>query len=213
VAPVDGVVTAVAIEPGFLAPASDDITLDGATLEVVADVVESDVASLQTGQSATISIDALGLDVPGTVTSIAPSTDAGTSSVVTYPVTVTLDDPDPSVRSGMSADVEIVVAQASDVVAVPLAALAGSAGTYTVTVVDPSGGTQTRAVEVGLVTETLAEITSGVSAGESVVVGTDSQRTTTSDQGDSFGPGGFAGPGALGGLGSGSFRDRRGGGD
>jgi len=52
---------------------------------------------------------------------------------------------------------------------------------------------------VGLMTDSLAEITSGVTAGESVVIGSsaDQVTTTTSTSGDN---GGLTGPGGLGGF-------------
>lgn len=203
VSPADGVVSAVGIEPGFIAPASDAIVIESATLEVVADVVESDISSLALGQTAMVSIDALDIDVPGTVTSIAPSTDGDTSSVVTFPVTVTLIDPDPAVRPGMSSDVEITIAEAPAVVAVPAVALDGSQGAYSVRVLGPDGGVQTRPVAVGLVTELWAEVQSGVTEGETVIVGTDAARVV-SDEAE-------AGPGGPGGIGGG-FRGLQGGG-
>jgi hypothetical protein len=209
---VDGVVSEVNVEPGLAAPASSAIVVDSATLEIVADVVESDVDSLAVGQPAVVSIDALGLDVEGTVTSVAPTTDASTSSVVTFPVTVTLADPPASVRSGMSSDVEITIAEAADVVAVPAAALSGSNGNYTVQVATANGGVEPRTVTVGLVTESLAEIQSGVAAGEEVIVGTASDRASTGDADEAGFGGGFGGPGALGGglAGPGGFGGRGG---
>ncbi|MFV2064783.1 MAG: efflux RND transporter periplasmic adaptor subunit [Chloroflexota bacterium] len=203
VAPVDGIVTGVNIEPGLMASSRDAIVLDSAILEVVADVVESDVSSLALGQTAMVSIDALELDVPGTVTSIAPSTDGGTSSVVTFPVTVTLIDPDPAIKPGMSTDVEITIAEAPGVVAVPVLALRGSQGAYTIAVASPDGGMETRQVTIGLVTESLAEVRSGILEGESVIVGTDTARVISDEQ-----AGGFGGPGGFGG----GFRGLQGGG-
>jgi multidrug efflux pump subunit AcrA (membrane-fusion protein) len=203
VAPIDGIVSAVNVQPDFLAPATDAIVLDSAILEVIADVVESDVSSLALGQTAIVSIDALDLEVPGTVTSIAPSTDGGTSSVVTFPVTVTLIDPDAAVRPGMSTDVEITIAEAAGVVAVPVVALRGVQGAYTLDVADGVGGMQTRQVTVGLVTESLAEIQTGLSEGEAVVVGTATARVESEDA-----QGGFGGPGGFGG----GFRGLQGGG-
>jgi RND family efflux transporter MFP subunit len=201
-APVDGVVAEIAIAPGLTAPAATSaIVVDGSSLQVVADVVESDIASVAVGQSAVVGIDALGIDVPGTVTSIAPSTDGGTSSVVTFPVTVTLDEPDASVRSGMSADVSITIAEATGVVAVPVAALQGFGGSYGVEVVLDDGTTELRPVSVGLVTETLAEVTSGVEEGEEVVVGTAATQVTTDDDSS----GGFPAGGPAGGFPAGGF--------
>ena len=209
VAPVDGVVSVVNIKPGFVAPTGSAVELESATLDVIADVVESDISSLQVGQPATVTIDAVGSDVPGTVTSIAPSTAGGTSSVVTFPVTVTLTDPSSIVRPGMSSDVEITIADAPGVVAVPAVALHGGRGGYTVSVVNADGSVEARPVTVGLVTETLAEIQSGVTEGEAVVVGTSADRIASADSANAD-TGGFGGPGGIGGLegipGGGSFR-------
>jgi multidrug efflux pump subunit AcrA (membrane-fusion protein) len=169
----------------------------------VADVVEDDLPTLALGQGSVVSIDALGLDAPGTVTTIAPSTEASTASVVTFPVTVTLDDPDARIRPGMSADVEITVASATDAIAIPAVALQGTSGGYVVEVQTADGGTEARAVTVGLMTETLAEITSGLAEGDAVVVGTSADRIVT----DSGQQGGFGGPGGFGsGLGGGGVR-------
>ena len=76
VAPVDGVVSDVNITAGLVAPSSDALVVDSATLEVVADVVESDVSSIAVGQPAVVSIDALDTEVAGTVTSVSPTTTA-----------------------------------------------------------------------------------------------------------------------------------------
>jgi hypothetical protein len=93
----------------------------------------------------------------------------------------------------MSSDVEITIAEAADVIAVPAVALAGSAGNYSVQVATASGALETRPVTVGLVTETLAEIQSGVAAGEEVLVGASTERVTSSEDDMS----GFRGGGGL----------------
>ena len=56
--------TAIGMVEGLVAPASAAVTLDSSGLEVVADVVESDLSALAVGQTAIVSIDALGLDAP-----------------------------------------------------------------------------------------------------------------------------------------------------
>jgi RND family efflux transporter MFP subunit len=200
VAPVDGVVSDVNITAGLAAPTSDDILVDSAVLQVVADVVESDVSSVSVGQPAIVTIDALDTSVAGTVTSVAPTTTGGTSSVVTFPVTVTLTDPDGTIRSGMSSDVEITFAEAADVVTVPAVALMGRDGSYMIRVLASDGSVEMRPVTVGLVSETLAEIQSGLAEGESVVVGTDTPQTSTTGDEIDIGPGGVGGLGGLGGL-------------
>ncbi len=179
--PVDGIVSEVNISSGYDAPSGSALVVDSGTLEVVAPVVESDIGSLVVGQPATVSIDAVGQEVAGVVTSVVPTSGGTTSSVVTYPVTVTLTDPGTSVLAGMSSDVEIIIDEAAGVVAVPTTALSGTDGSYSVQVIGADGSVESRPVTVGLVSETLAEIQSGLTAGEQVVVGSTSDRTGSAD--------------------------------
>ena len=181
VAPVDGVVSQLNVTAGFTAPDGAAAVIESDTLEVVASVVESDIGSLVVGQEATVSIDAVEQDVVGVVTSVVPTTTGSTSSVVSYPVTVTLIDPDASVLSGMTTDVEIVLESASDVISVPVTALEGRDGDYMVQVVNDDGTTEMRSVTVGLVTETTAEIQSGLAVGEHIVIGTAADRAASED--------------------------------
>lgn len=181
VAPVDGIVSELNVTAGFTAPGGAAAVVDSDTLEVVASVVESDIGSLIVGQTASVSIDAVEQDVSGVVTSVVPTTTGSTSSVVSYPVTVTLSDPDDAVLAGMTTDVEIVLQEATGVIAVPVTALEGRDGDYMVQVVHDDGSTEMRSVTVGLVTETTAEIQSGLAVGEEVVIGTASDRTESED--------------------------------
>ncbi|MCU0482961.1 MAG: HlyD family efflux transporter periplasmic adaptor subunit [Chloroflexi bacterium] len=107
----------------------------------------------------------------------------------------------PAPLPGMSAEVSITVAEAAGVVAVPAAAVSGTGGQYVVRVMGTDGQVQARPVEVGLVTSSLAEITSGVAAGDQVVTGTsaDQVTTTTTQQGGNRNqfPGGISIPGAM----------------
>jgi len=110
---------------------------------------------------------------------------------VSFAVVVQLDAPPAELRPGMSADISIVAASATNVLAIPSRALSGSAGAYTVRVVAADGTVSVRSVEVGLVTSSLAEIKSGLQAGEQVVTGTSStQNTTTTGTGGGAFPGG-----------------------
>src|SRR3990170_705679 len=71
-APIAGVVTEVNIRAGFDAPAGPAIVIASTTYQVTTDVVESDLAGIELGQTASVSIDALGTEVEGTVTAISP---------------------------------------------------------------------------------------------------------------------------------------------
>lgn len=194
VAPADGIVTAVNIRTGETAPSSTAISLASSTLEVATSVVESDIGKISTGQKATVTISAVSASLGGTVSSIAPSgSSSGNSGVVSFAVEVVLDAPPDSVRPGMSADVSVVTASATNVLAVPSRALSGSAGNYTVRVVAADGTVAARSVTVGIVTSSLAEIQSGLQAGELVVTGTSSTQATVNGTGGAGGLGGGRG--------------------
>jgi macrolide-specific efflux system membrane fusion protein len=171
-----------------------------------ASFTESEISSLKVGQSATVSVTAAGVSVPATLTQIVPaasaSTGASSSSVVTYAVTATLTSPPETVLAGMSATVTVTTASVDNVLRVAATALKGSATAgYTVEVVNGDGSVSTRDVQVGLVTTSLAQITSGLSDGETVVVGSSTSRTGTTTTGGGVninsltGGGGFTGPG------------------
>jgi macrolide-specific efflux system membrane fusion protein len=184
VAPADGIVTTVAIRVGDTAPSSAAITLASTTLQVTTGIVESDIGKISIGQKATVTIAAVAASLGGTVSAIAPSGSAsGNSGVVSFAVQVVLDAPPDSVRPGMSADVSVVTASATNVLAIPSRALSGTAGNYTVRVIAADGTIAVRSVTVGLVTSSLAEIQSGLQAGEQVVTGTSSTQATVNGAG------------------------------
>jgi macrolide-specific efflux system membrane fusion protein len=208
-APIDGVVTELNIAAGLAVPSGDAIVVESSDLQVTTDVVESDLNALKVDQAATVSISAVDATVTGKVTSISPvaTTDSGNSGVVSYAVTVALTDVPATVRSGMSADVTITIDSATGVLTVPAAALRGSNGDYSVLVLDANGTPQVQAVEVGLVTNTSAEIKSGLTEGQEVVTGTATTQTnaTTTGGGPIAIPGGggtFVGGGNFPGRGT-----------
>jgi macrolide-specific efflux system membrane fusion protein len=207
VAPVDGIVSAVNIQKGYDAPSGDAIVIDTSTYEVTADVVESDISSITLGQPATISVAAIDGQIDGAVAAIAASATSASSSssVVSYAVTVTLGSAPAGLRPGMTADVTITTAAATNVLTIPTAALIGSSGAYSVRVLGATGVPEVRQVTVGLVTSSVAQVTGGLTAGEAVVTGTSADRTAT--QATNTG-GGFGGPGGFGG---GNFRGNGGG--
>jgi RND family efflux transporter MFP subunit len=202
-APADGLIIAVNLLPGVNAPSSYAIEESVGPMVATASFAESDIPNLKVGQSATVSVTAAKVSVPGTLTEIVPvaSSTSGASSVVTYAVTVTLTSPPDSVLAGMSSTVTVTTASVDNALRVPATALQGSATAgYTVQVMNGDGSASSRSVEVGLVTSSLAQVTSGLSAGDSVVVGTATSRTGTTTSGNGgvnvnslTGGGGFGG--------------------
>ena len=196
-APIDGIVTAVNIVNGLDAPSGDAIVIDAPTFQITTDVVESDLASMAVGQTATVSIAAVDATVDGKVTSIAPTATGNTTgSVVNYAVVVSLSNAPANVRAGMTADVTITIDSATGVMTIPAAALRGDTGNYTVLVMGADGTPAAEPVQVGLITNTTAEVKSGLTVGQEVITGVSNPQTTTTTTagGGGFG-GGFGGGG------------------
>ena len=138
------------------------------TLKVKAAFSETDAAKVQLGQAASISFDALANQTfTGKVVAI-DATSTVTSNVVTYNVTTALDSASPLVKEGMTATVDVTVAEKDGVLVLPASVITGRGQTATVTVRTANGDEQ-RQVSIGLRGDDSVEIVSGVSEGDVVV--------------------------------------------
>jgi multidrug efflux pump subunit AcrA (membrane-fusion protein) len=120
-APFAGTVTEVDIKPGDqVTPGLNAFRLDNVDRLLVDVLVsEVDINSIQVGQPVNLSFDAiLNKQYTGVVDQVAPVGDA-IQGVVQFNVTVELADADANVKPGMTAAVNIVVNQVSDVLLVP----------------------------------------------------------------------------------------------
>jgi macrolide-specific efflux system membrane fusion protein len=115
--------------------------------------------------------------------------------VVTYDVSVTLDQVPAGVKPGQTVSVSVVTGSVEDAVYVNSAAVTTAGTRHTVTV-DVGGQREVRLVEIGLKGDQTTQITSGLQVGEQVAVTT---ATTTTGTGG-FPAGGFPGGGGLGGA-------------
>jgi macrolide-specific efflux system membrane fusion protein len=172
------------------------------TMTMTVSFSESDVNKLKVGQAATVTPDALsGVQLGAHVTSISP---VGTTSnnVVSYQATLTLDQSDSSVKPGMSATASVITGRAQGV-NIPTAAVTGSGSLGTVTVVR-NGKQTTQQVVVGLRGNSRAQIVSGLSAGEQIVIKTVLPPVTPATTGTTLSSGTLGGTGARpGGFGGG----------
>ncbi|NEM92078.1 efflux RND transporter periplasmic adaptor subunit [Galbitalea soli] len=185
---------------------------DTSKYTVTAAIAEADIAQVKVGQAATVSFPAItGASAKATVTAIAPTATAS-NSVVTYATTITLVDPPSGLRLGQTADVTITTqSSAADALYVPAAAITTSGGVSTVKVVK-NGVTTATTVTLGIVGDAGTEITSGLTAGETIVIGSVSATTGTSGTTGTTGRTGFGtGTGGFPGTGTGGFGGTRGG--
>jgi HlyD family secretion protein len=195
VAPFDGMVTAVSAVAGQTASGTAVTLSDLENLQVVVQMSEVDVVEIQPGQVVEITLDALSdVSLEGVVAQVDP---AGTltSGVVNYPVTVSLSQSTGAVKTGMTANLEIIIEQAENVLTVPNRAVKTVGQQKVVTLLVDGEQVQTP-VEIGLTGDTRTEIAGGLSEGDVVVVSTTASTSTSSNSGGAAG-----GPGAMGVMG------------
>ncbi|MCD7098962.1 efflux RND transporter periplasmic adaptor subunit [Stenotrophomonas sp. MMGLT7] len=195
-APMDGTVVAVVSKQGQTVNANQSAPTivmlgDLDTMTVYAEISEADVVKTREGQQVYFTI----LGNPdkryaSTLRDIAPAPESVTdedsssssssssststsSTAIYYNGLFDVDNADHALRTYMTAQVSIVLGQARNVLTIPSAALGakGKDGSYTVQVVSADGRPQPRKVVVGLDNNASAEIRSGLSEGERVVVG------------------------------------------
>ena len=167
-------------------------------LSASASISQSDIASLKVGQKAQMTIDGYTSDAFTGRISFISSEPASSSSSATssssstqYSITVSSQSLPKFAKSGMTGTLDIVLKQASNVLMVPTTAVSGSASTSFVRVMQ-DGQPVFRQVETGMATSSYTEITSGLTAGETVVTGqyTDGANSTGSNSSQSDRPGG-----------------------
>jgi HlyD family secretion protein len=131
---------------------------------------ESDAAKIAPEQLVSVSFDAIpGLIESGTVVSVAPSATA-IAGVISYYVTIDLEDADSRLRDGQTARAEVITAERTNVLSVPNAAVRRQGDTDTVVVVDPDGRQRVVTFQPGLMGADRTEVLSGLSEGQRVVV-------------------------------------------
>jgi RND family efflux transporter MFP subunit len=176
-APFDGLVTKVFVSIGERA-SGQVLELVSSDLQAVLQVDELDIASLVVGQPAELSFESWpGQSVSGTICSIAPSSSKDANSIVNYDVTVQFDADSLPVLVGMTADARVITAEKEDVLLVPNAAITANrgAGTYSVNLVtgeeEGEPVVESREITIGLRDDEFTQILSGLSEGDTVLIG------------------------------------------
>ncbi len=129
VSSVDGEVISREVEVGqtvaasFETPVLFNVAEDLTKMQIEASVVEADIAKVREGQKVEFSVDSFPDEIfEGVVTQVR-NNPITTSNVVTYEVIITIDNKDLKIKPGMTANVEIIVAESNGVLVVPNKAL------------------------------------------------------------------------------------------
>jgi multidrug efflux pump subunit AcrA (membrane-fusion protein) len=173
-APFDGIITRVEPTIGEFASLGQTAfsIIEDNGYKIEAFVPEADIAKINLNDLASTTLDAYGqnVDFPSVVTTIDPA-ETILEGVPTYKVTLRFIESDSRLRPGMTANLEILTDERSNVLIVPARAVVDDDGSKTVRVLNSDGKTFTPvSVRVGLKgSDGVIEIISGVSEGEEVV--------------------------------------------
>ncbi|HDJ22736.1 MAG TPA: efflux RND transporter periplasmic adaptor subunit [Candidatus Aminicenantes bacterium] len=192
--PIDGIITSLRVEEGEIAlvgtmnnPGTVLMTIaDLSVMEVEVLVDETDVIGIKLGQRAEIRVDALPEKIlAGRVTEIGSSALQQTTTAEEskdFKVVITLDNPPPELRPGLSATADIITAEKKGVLAVPISAIVikeepaienndQAQRKEGVFVVGPDNRAKFTPVKRGIMGEMKVEITEGLEEGETIIVG------------------------------------------
>lgn len=205
-APLDGVIVSVPVKTGQTVNAAMNTPTivqiaDLSQMEILIEISEGDIGKVQTGAKVTYTV----LSAPETVyettlKSIDPGLTlltngeytevVGSDEAIYYYGRLVVDNPDGALRIGMTTQNVIYVAQADNVLTVPVLAVKKDGAQSYVNVLTPTG-IQRHAVITGLSDGVDIEIKSGVSDHDTVVIAQMSESEVTKKKDKFKRPGGF----------------------
>ena len=206
--PIDGVVVAIVTKEGQTVNANQTAptiikvaNLERVTVKV--EISEADVVKVQPGQRVYFTIlgepdnqistvlksiepapESISTDSSSTSSSSSSST-SSSSTAIYYMGVLDVPNPEGKLRISMTTQVNIVLSEAKETLVIPSAALGGKdrQGRYMVQVVDGPEQTHAQWVTIGLNNNVQAEVLSGLSEGQQVVIGDKSALTATPSTG------------------------------
>jgi HlyD family secretion protein len=174
-APFDGLLADVFLDPGAETQPGTTVfeIVDDSRLHVEATIDEADIARVKVGQLASLRLDALpDRPIPGVVSNLDPTVRMDAKGARTLRLEVLVSDLAGAVaagiRPGMSANVDVVVAEKQNVLSLPTNVIVGR-GTKRLVYVIENGAARERPVQVGISSWERTEITGGLAEGDRVV--------------------------------------------
>ena len=167
--PVDGIVVTRSIELGEeISTATTCFTIaQTSTLYVTVNVSEQNISGVKQGTTAQITVPDVGTTVfQGQVTEISPTLNPTSQA---YPVQIQILNPDPAILPGMTASVLFTGLQSQPGVIIPVQAIEETPQGSEVFTVENSVA-HLNLVQIGATSSTQAVVTSGLQAGEQVVI-------------------------------------------
>lgn len=176
-APYGGSIAARLVDEGTTAlvqPQTTVVVLQETTkLEAVAHIPESQLSIVREGDPARVFVQGLAQPIETTVASVGDTIDPATR---TYHVRMLIDNADHQLKAGVFARIEITPAPKTDILLVPREAVRSEDGQTRVLIVRDGRAVPVR-VELGMVDETRAEVLSGLTVDQAIIVGEAARET------------------------------------
>ncbi len=187
-APINGVINTVSATEGTVVTSGSTILtiLDATTLNLPVQVDETEIAGVKVGQQAEVTLDAFdGQTFGGKVVRVSPSA-TQSSGISVFTATVQLKNADGQLRSGMTAEAEIIQSEDSGLLVPNKAISSVRTRSYVEVPAEPARAEPERVrVELGATDGTNTIISSGLTEGQEVIVEGAKKATSTNNSGGS----------------------------
>ncbi|MER7770096.1 biotin/lipoyl-binding protein [Kitasatospora sp. NPDC096140] len=166
---------------GSSSPSGFIVLTNPTGMQVTANFSELDSLKLKKGEAATVTLNAQSdTKLNATVLSVSSlpsgsgSGGAAGSSAVQYAATLQLSGDTSTLRTGLSATVQVITGEADNALSLPTSALSGTGTSRTATVVHENGATERVTVGVGVEGDSTVQVVSGLKEGDKVELPTTS---------------------------------------
>ncbi|MFA5069641.1 MAG: efflux RND transporter periplasmic adaptor subunit [Candidatus Omnitrophota bacterium] len=186
ISPIDGEVIVRSVEPGQTVVTSDPMLVLSDRLIISAQFDETDIAKVKSGQKAAITLDAYpDTKLNGIVSHIAYESEI-VNNVTIYDVDIVPDNIPEFLKSGMSVTAEVVEESRQAVMTIPYNAVHYDNGRQYVVIRDAATGKPSeKDVLIGLYNDKTAEVLSGLSELDNVVLQSNSYTLQRKSSGNS----------------------------
>jgi len=170
--PLDGIVSKQSVKIGQVITANVIVVsiISQANFQIEANIAEADIAKIQIGNQAKTTLDAYGSDVifSAQVIKIEPA-ETVIEGVPTYKTTFNFTKNSDKIKSGMTANIDVLTAQKENVLAVPYRAIIAKNNEKIVRIISGEK-IEERKAQLGLRgSDGFVEITSGLNEGEKII--------------------------------------------
>jgi len=171
ISPIDGIVSQLNYKQGDIILSDSAKTMatiiNNETLFIEVNIEEADISKLALDQKAQVTFEAVeNLRLEGEVSFISLTSEISSNGIVTYLVRIMIDNADESrLREGMTAEIDFIISEATNVLSVPVAAVRNIAGKAAVELEDNS----IMNVVTGFTDGKKVEIISGLELGDKIL--------------------------------------------